>query len=465
MGLDSLQTFQQLERLNDSYNYVELDSSNKFVIKSHGYYFGWLTRLFNHWIWKSENTQYSKVSNAIYDYYNTQFSQKLNNYSIEDLNTLNKTLSVVTTRWAKVKNKDKEIYNKLIEAKQLVNSTLHSADIIHGKESFNNYLADQKLKYPTDSLLFDQIAQSQNEMLQELNNNTMDVFLAANIFGDKDFDNKKYAGRLLEGPGSERAIWTFYSGLTNYYESVKNSLPVSELTKLKEILDAYNTFLLSALIRRNLKAATNATDEEKKKWTNFGAKILENDIKQVKEGKKSRGYWLAGSRDHFVPLRYEYVKAENRFVMGTFNLGGGVMPQNIQPDKKASCETRIKSTVQADHDFCKNIVAYAALRSINSWVTFINPKSHTNTPMITKMPKKNRQKMGDCTCKGQWALLEKEFDRFFTTNPDEQYHRFKRFFQKATIAKIDEESPTAPLQNDELSKKQIYDICQRHIKD
>ena len=281
-------------------------------------------------------------------------------------------------------------------------------------------------------------------------------------YADRSFSTSTVRNRSAEGPGSHIATFHFLKGLTEYREHLRET---GKLTKdfdekLQVMQEEHMTLYLSTLLRKKIKSSPRNSPQQTA-YINAATALLRADIERVMSSPSphARGAWLSGFSQHFVPLRYEKVIQKDGTVktnvlrMSLFNLGAGAdnTQEQLENDHMFN-ETRlgsktadgsiefsindIRSKMGSFQNFCTKIVKNAALGGYRDYAEFVNKTSPSAQVPLINIPQNQRnsletiivqktQKMGDCTAKGQWAMLKKGFSRFNLTR--DQYRDFKEF--------------------------------------
>lgn len=324
------------------------------------------------------------------------------------------------------------------------------------RQSFMDFIEIKKKEMPKDAYYFKMIMDS----IALKKDIVCSAKILANVFGESHFKNKKIIARNtskdIEGLNPVYAVLIFMKGLTNFYNSIKDQLSVHDHANFQKIFHAYHPFLLSAFIFFN--QHHNQLDD----WEKFGARVLEQDILHIQNNERAKGYWIPNILEHFVALRYE--KRVKKLVVGVFNLDVGTNEINKHTNGKWTSETRFsKRALNSLSEFCRKMTTS---ESIHRWSLFLDVTAHY-LKKHESHSEQTPQKIGDCSCRSQWALLKSEFlNHFGHKHPLVTYSRFKKFFQKQLL----DETQALQLssgetvidnlsQDNSMSEKQIYNIC------
>jgi hypothetical protein len=99
---NNLVIFSKLAALQNSSNQIRVDKDFNFIIVSYDNCMGKLMQMYQK-IWKPENQRFNTVSLCIYSFYVNNLSLELNTLTITQLNSLKKTLTIISQRWIYVK--------------------------------------------------------------------------------------------------------------------------------------------------------------------------------------------------------------------------------------------------------------------------------------------------------------------------------------------------------------------------
>jgi len=346
--------------------------------------------------------------------------------------------------------------------------------------------------------------------------------LSANILGDKRFNSVKFqiGKKGIEGPGSANAVMTYAKGIKNYAEKLKKEGKMTQelASKFQIILKEYQTFYLSTLFahvirdkfikrmeigreqyfkrrefareqirKTQIRLARPKPSELLPKPSEFekelkaaAQKMLEDDIQKVLTGEKERGAFQSGSCRHFVPMRYERVPDTKppKIRISFFSLGAelgkevkGKYRNEVRIGKKFSIGKEQKVLVDEEYfnalkskDYFKTLIRIMSTRSLKRYTETIEqgkPEKYEDTNLediITQRP----QFIGDCTCRGQWAMMKTGLERL---DIKKHYHPIKHFIEGEAMNSYAE---TAEITNPKLSSKdpkslfshqEVYQVC------
>ena len=322
------------------------------------------------------------------------------------------------------------------------------------------------------------------------NTPAIDSKLLVNIFGLRIFGGKVNRSDIpLDGVGSEDAIYRFLEGLSGYAQTLADDGSMTEemAAKFECMIDEHMMFYCSALIRRSIKLSEGDLTMAARAAENLTA-----DVDAVMIGVKTRGAWLSGGADHFVPFRYESVRVDGRpyLRMSFFNLGSGShVPVNGSEAKNeirlgeevvdneghhyVLCSSKFLRYLK-DENFFKNIVWHSAMILWPLWSELIcsyipesirpgSPRAY-ESPLLQSVMIQRVQQIGDCACRGQWAMMFKGFDRLGLS---ELYDGFEDFlkdmtlkrFARATRLDLPIQLTYAQPTGMQLSDADIYQLC------
>lgn len=304
------------------------------------------------------------------------------------------------------------------------------------------------------------------------------------VFGDQSFKNKKLGFiKNSEGMTASRAIYVFFTSLVNYYRSKLEILSPTEKAGLIQMIKAYPTFQLSALLRERTVDKHDMMPKEK--WNALNRELMVKNIKDVRNGIQKRCYWSVGSHKHSTVFRFEKLSS-GREVMSTFNLGEGMTDTQLKVSFNAK-EGFSESIIHQDHyntfakieTLCEKIInAYStdgtSLKKLTKEISNPSQDNDDAPPLVideSELLTQKIQQIGDCTCRNQWALLKKEFHRLFPKDSQISYRGFKEFMEAELLNRLEPEveSPEdldfmKKSQDDMISVKDVYDICMKKHK-
>lgn len=376
---------------------------------------------------------------------------------------------ILVENWEHYKRCDSVTEPRIMTSTEIIQESLSSESRplespFDSMKGFFAFITQKKEEYPEYSAQFDTLIGC-----EYLESTFCSSKFAANIFGEALFSKKKIARTLsnIEGANDVEAVLTFLRGLTNYYNSIEKTLSKEEKEKFKDIFHSYYSFLLSALICISQKL------NPEENWVKLGSELLQKDILEIENGKKSQGYWIPNISDHFVALKYG--REKEKLSLSVFNLGAGVNLINKLPNGKYISETRLKKRPHVPlEELSKQIMKP---QTEVDWTAFLDVAAQylKNDPHSQRpLPAQCAQKMGDCPARSQWALLRSEFSRLFGKHPTINYTNFKQFFLEQTLfeMRVNKSEPVVSLGIDQtpvedfeigeaLTEDQIYEICWR----
>lgn len=335
--------------------------------------------------------------------------------------------------------------------------------------------------------------------LTELSKAQIKRELAANMSGDARFKRAKSAsdGSNIEAMYSPRPILRFKQGILSFMENLRTE---GRLTKGMErrfevMLNEYDSFYASSLICERLINLDHAsyyypTMDPAEAKAEYGRVLdqasakLVSEVEEVAnpESSKLRSTWLSGYQGHFVPMRSEKIPGSTNVRLCFFNLGSGLREFQNAFGSEWESEARLgerflrngeqcvriadlskeeiarfksegyKESVECtpeklqelvSGDFFKRLIQVATKGKLDAYTELMRPHVPPRTfvpssPELRTVINSLPQVIGDCTCKGQWALLNKGFSRL---GLDEGlYREFKGYVQDSALREFEESS-------------------------